>query len=417
MRVSSGHDMNVRNRLFISTYLCDFTLFLLVFGISRSLAEQDTGSLFLGIAGAAFSLAYGASSLVFGNFSGRFGRRPIVVAGLIGQVLMVAGTLICTEHRIVLLVCYWIAGATAGVIYPAIIGWLTDAHESRRGARGLTAALIGFCLSWNLGMISGQLSGGVLLGIGLYVLLVVALALSITNLIWVCSIRSNTSTGVSVPVSKDNHTEHAPALTQPVRQLSGACAYQAWIANVGGAFCISMILHLFPELAVDLDIPKSEHGAILAVMRVISIATYVCMHHSQFWHYRFSTSAAAHLVGMAGLAIIATADSIAWLSVGLGCLGLLGGYNYFSGLYYSTSGTNEAGFGGGIHEATLCLGLSGGSLLGGLAGQGFGARAPYVLGITVLLILYVFQVVVYFRRIRPVRMQLSKQSACAEDIS
>jgi MFS family permease len=185
--------------------------------------------------------------------------------------------------------------------------------------------------------------------------------------------------------------------------ISSAFARLSWIANLAGTFAISMIIHLFPRLAVDLSVPADYHGSMLAGARLVTIATYLLMHHSHFWHYRFSTSLVAQFIAVGGLALLIVADTIPELALALAAISLLGGYNYFASIYYSsTGGTDEKrGFASGMHEATLGVGIAAGSFFGGLFGTFSGKRGPYILALAVFLFLIAVQIIIYLRHVRP----------------
>ena len=79
--------------------------------------------------------------------------------------------------------------------------------------------------------------------------------------------------------------------------------------------------------------------------------------------------------------MIAQADSTMALFVGLALHGQLVGYNYFSGLFYSTAGSSQdqRTMAAGIHEATLAAGMAIGTVTGGVLGSMIGQRVPYLL--------------------------------------
>jgi hypothetical protein len=170
------------------------------------------------------------------------------------------------------------------------------------------------------------------------------------------------------------------------------------------------VLFLFPKLTVSLGVPPEEHGTLLAAGRLFSIGTYCLMHASHVWLYRFSLALAAQLLGVLGLLGLTVATTATGLSAGLASLSVLLGFNYFSSLYYSTTGSadHRKGSSGGIHEATLALGFAGGSLLGGLAGSLVGDRAPYGLAAAVVTALAVVQMVLYGRVVHPLRRRIEK---------
>jgi hypothetical protein len=141
----------------------------------------------------------------------------------------------------------------------------------------------------------------------------------------------------------------------------------------------------------------------LALMRGVVIATYFFMHHSVFWHHRFSTSLVAQILAVGGLLALTQARGEPGLALGLCGIGIMLGYNYFASLYYSTTGSRDKGKGAasGSHEGTLCLGLAGGALAGGFVGFLGGTRAPYWLAMCVVAALIVVQIFVFLGRVRP----------------
>jgi cyanate permease len=127
----------------------------------------------------------------------------------------------------------------------------------------------------------------------------------------------------------------------PKQAASAIFAKISWTANLSGAFAVGLVLHLFPDLAVKLGVPSDSHGTMLAIMRIVVIATYLTMHSLTFWHHRFAVNMVSQFAGLCGLLFLAFAVSQIWLIVGLCLLGFLIGFNYFASLYYSTSSSHE----------------------------------------------------------------------------
>jgi MFS family permease len=154
---------------------------------------------------------------------------------------------------------------------------------------------------------------------------------------------------------------------------------------------------------VSLGITSDAHGQLLAGWRAVIIATYLLMHYVGFWHYRLNVSLASQLLGAGGLVVIAQAESAAMLLVGLALLGQLVGFNYFSGLYYSTAGSSDEGraLAAGIHEATLAAGMALGTIAGGVFGSLINHRFPYLMAAVAIVVLIVAQIVAAWRWVRP----------------
>jgi MFS transporter, ACS family, glucarate transporter len=125
------------------------------------------------------------------------------------------------------------------------------------------------------------------------------------------------------------------------------------------------------------------------------------------WHYSLLTAIASQAIGAVGLIVIAQANSASMLMVGMALLGQLIGYNYFSGLFYSTAGSVNKGrtLAAGIHEATLAGGMAMGTLLGGVLGTYVSVRSPYWLAATCVLILIVLQSMAWRMWMLPLRRQ------------
>lgn len=389
----------VRKGLYIATWLTDFMLALLVFTVSRYLAETGAGLTLMGMVGATHAFGAAAGSFVFGHLSDRIGRRPLVLTGIALLILSAVGCAGAVERTEVFVLFYWLSGPAIGMVYPPIIACLSPQDVRERGAsRHISSALIRFCISWNLGLIAGQLGAGYLFPIDPRWPAVLAAGLGVLNMTLILGLGVRGMDAAKTVALDNPEPTDLRALSEQFRRLS-------WIANVGGAFSVGMVFHLFPNLAVALGVPPEHHGTMLALMRFTAIAVYFCMHRSAFWHYRFSVAVCAQSAAVCGLLLLICGASETALTAGLCGLGIMVGYNYFASLYYSSTGTSHErkGWASGIHEATLGFGLALGSLTGGAAGRYGGSRAPYGLALAVILLLAALQTMVYVRRVRPLR--------------
>jgi predicted MFS family arabinose efflux permease len=125
---------------------------------------------------------------------------------------------------------------------------------------------------------------------------------------------------------------------------------------------------------------------------------------------------ATQLLAAAGLVVIALADSSVTLLVGLALLGQLVGFNYFSGLFYSTAGSSQTrrALAAGIHEATLAAGMAVGTIVGGMLGTLVNHRTPYLLAAGVLVVLLVVQSVAWRNWVRPLTSSAAEPSTNAD---
>ena len=383
--------------LCVCCWLNDFALFTLVFAVGRHLADGNAGLLKMGVMGAGFFGALGVSGLVFGRLSDRFGRRRVLTAGSLFLIITLVGNALTIADGEVLYTWYWLSGLAVGAVYPPAYSWLSETDDAKPEARRIGRTIIWFCLSWNLGIISGQIAGGWLYPFAVVAPVYLGIVLAVINFVlW--QIAASMRRGNGAPA-------RAPAVSRTEDQLlSRQFVKLAWLANLGGAFSMTMIFHLFPQVAVELGVPPGKHGLIVGITRFITICTYLLMWRFSFWHLRFATALGSQLLAVAGMITIALAAKPIWLVAGLVGLAQLTGYNYFASLYYATHGSTDEqrGTASGLHEATLAIGFAAGSAIGGWVGHHTTSRAPFVLGATVIAGLAIIQCAIYWFRVRPV---------------
>jgi EmrB/QacA subfamily drug resistance transporter len=106
-----------------------------------------------------YNLAFAALVLTGGSIGDRFGRRPVLLLGLVG--FAAASALAAGLHSASALVgLRFVMGAFAALIYPTTLSIITNAYPDRRqraGAIGIWGAVTG------LGVAAGPVSGGLLL--------------------------------------------------------------------------------------------------------------------------------------------------------------------------------------------------------------------------------------------------------------
>lgn len=396
----------LRMHLYVVCWLTDFAAFLLIFAVSRSFAERNTESWYLGLVGGGLSFSAGVGSFLGGWLSHRFDSRAVFVRGVLFLGLSIGLCALGNPQSAWFLPGYWILGLGLGFLYPPLMGWLNQGEDPHANRRGVSRTLIVFCIAWNLGMMTGQLTGGALFALGPKWIYGTALAVSLLNLV-VAAATIRRVTRLHVQPRRATARELSDVA------LAGAFKRLSWIANLGGMFGGSMVIHLLPDLAVKIGVPPDNHGMLLAFWRCVIIATYLLMHGLDFWRYRLGSSLVSQLAAAAGLLVIAMAESSGALFVGLALLGQLVGYNYFSGLFYSTAGSAQQrrALAAGIHEATLATGMAIGTLVGGLLGSWVNERLPYLSAAGVMLLLIAVQSAAWWRWARPLHRQAALEPA------
>ena len=389
------------------TWLNDFVLSLLVFAVTRSLAEQNAGTLKMGLVSGGFAAALSLSTFFGGRIADRLGHVKIIVAA----TLLLFPCLVCAAAAISgswpFFLAYILSGLVMGMAYPAAIAWLTMDQQGSMALR----RLIGYCLAWNLGMISGHATGGQLFGAwGHSTVLFCAAGILPLNLLlaaWGCKTVTKPA-----DFAEDHHDWEAHGASV---ELAGAFTVLSWVANVGGTFAMSMILFLLPALAVEIGVTAEHQGGMVAVSRLVVIATYLLMAIARQWQFRLVTAVCSQLLAVLGLLYMAAARNESQLLLGLATFSMLPAYNYFASLFYSTVGSTvlERGKWCGIHEATLGVGLTLGSILGGWIGSR-DVRSCFWLAAAVVSALTVVQLVLYVKLVVPLRAARANRVATAQ---
>ena len=390
--------MNLSRRLYRVTFLCDFSLMLLIFAVSRDLAERHAGLWTMGWVGGGTSVVYAFSSVLGGRLSDHWTRRTIVLVGAGANIVSAFGLIYFRNYFPAFVAAYWVSGLAGGLIYPAIIAWLSSTDGSgARPTRDATRILFFFCLAWNFGMLFGQLAGGLSFRIDPVAPVVIAAVASLISMLLILATPASALPARATVAGFDSEEENK-------QLLSSAFVRVAWAANVASAYCMGLVMHLFPDLAVALGVHADRHGAFLSLMRLLVVAIYLLMHRLAFWHHRFSVNLIAQLSAIGGLCLLSRAVSGWGLLAGLCGLSILMGYTYFSSLYYSTSGAHDRkkGRASGLHEATFGLGLASGAVFGGYLGAEWGPRVPYLTGIAVVGFSMLIQCLIYRRYVVPV---------------
>ena len=394
--------------LYVICGLTDFASFAVVFAVSRSLAEGGAASWHLGLAGAGLAFSAAVGSLLGGWLAHRFDGRTVFLGGAGSMVLSIAACALGNIRSAWFLPFYWLVGFGLGFLYPPLIGWLNQGEDAHANHHGVSRTLVLFCVAWNLGMMSGQLASGALFQWGKEWVYGAALFAALANL-WLAVLAARQVVPCDeAPASKTRDQVEAVELAAAFKRLS-------WIANLGGMFGASMVIHLLPGLAVAIGVAPQDHGKLLASWRAVAVGTYLLMHRVTHWHYRLSAAVASQLLAALGLFLISRAESAPALLVGLALLGQLVGYNYFSGLYYSTAGSSHdrRALAAGIHEGTLAIGMAIGTIVGGVLGSLAGQRMPYLLASIVVLTLVVVQSTAWWRWVQPLRQRQSRAASQA----
>jgi predicted MFS family arabinose efflux permease len=264
------------------------------FGISNGQAAQTI---------TAFAVAYGVLQIVYGPLGDRYGKYRVVAAATLACTLGSIGAAVAGSLGWLIL-CRVLGGATAAAIIPLSMAWIGDTipYERRQ------ATLARFLTGTTLGLVSGQLIGGifadtlgwrwafVLLAV-IYAVVGVLLNLELRRLRGVS--RHSSSTAAQVKVS--SLAQIVTVLRLPWAKVIIVTVFLENVAALGALAFVPSYLH------TRFGLPLTLAGAILATYGLGGLA------------YTFLAKRLVVKLGERGLAqggglVIGAAFAVLWLA-------------------------------------------------------------------------------------------------------
>ena len=322
----------------------------------------------LGAIGAVGAFLYCIGAIILGRLSDRIGyRRSLIAAALISALCVFSYP---SSTRVIHLICLvGLARFALSGFWPPMQAWLGEGKDRR----GLLRTLGGFNVSWSLGVMVGPLIGGRLYAVDRS--WPFTFAATGAGLIFVLLLLVR----VREPPGPVHDGEAAP------EPSAGRFLRMAWTANFATFFATGAVRSLFPKLASDLGILPTPLGQLMALIGVAQLATFFLVSRTERWQFRLAPLAIAQCLGIAGLLALAAGNSPQVFVLGMLTQGILAGVTFTSSLFYSLCAGGPGGRRAGPHEAILGSGFLFGPILGGLAAEHLGPRAPYVLAAGVIL--------------------------------
>jgi predicted MFS family arabinose efflux permease len=365
----------------------------------RALDLGASASLVGTMMGVCWCVPYVAASSLTGRTLARVGARTAMIGG---SVLFAVGTALCAAAGSpwLLLAASPLSGAGSGLFWPAFQTCLKspDSDETRARA-GI------FNVSWTFGILTGGASAGHLyhiIGPRGALLAVAGLILFVTMLIWLRAVPPQDE-----PLDGASGTEKG---TEASDARAAAFRHIAWIANFALWFAGAAAGSVFPRLARGLGYGDGAIGEILAVVWIGQVALFGILSGGAWWHYRKGPL----LVGLVGclgaMALFGWGASAVVFVAAFLVLGASRGPTHAGSVHYSlTSGNRDANM--GYHEAVLGAGGVFGAVLGGLAADIAGIRAPFALAAAVAVAALAVAAAWPVRSVEPVRLAPAAEPA------
>lgn len=324
----------------------------------------------LGLVGTFASLVHMGMAHLMGHLSDRMGRRRLIIAA---PVIFSTTCLLMTQVRDVwvILALSIVNGFCLSIYWPSLQAWIAD----RQTGTGLARNIGSFNLSWTAATLAGPILSGSLYSLypRLPFFIAAAIALMLFSLVFATVHESR-------PFSAEK-IEPADAGTSNWRR---SFLYAAWVANFASWFILGNARYQFPKLARELNIPPHIIGLLLGFLGFALFSGFFLLRRTDRWHFTRDFLFGAQILALVGISLIIVSKEPMLFALAFVMIGLCCSMTYYSSLYYAVHLLKKKGRGSGLHESILGGGAVLGPLLGGVAAQYAGLRAPYFLCIAVL---------------------------------
>ena len=339
----------------------------------------------LGLVGTLAALVHMSMAHLMGGLSDRLGRRRLIIAA---PVIFSVSCLLMTQVREiwVILALSLVNGFCLSIYWPSLQAWIAD----RQTGTGLARDIGSFNMSWTAATLAGPMLSGAFYSLytGLPFLVAAGIALLLFLLVFT-TVRDNGR-------SSSERTEPVDTET---RIWQRSFLHAAWVANFASWFIMGNARYQFPKLARELNIPPHLIGLVLGFLGLALFLGFFLLRRTDQWFFVRNFLFGAQVLALVGILLIVVSNeaylfALAFIMIGLSC-----SVTYYSSLYYAVHLLKKKGKGSGLHESILGGGAVLGPILGGVAAQYAGLRAPYLLCIVVLVMAFGVELALLKKRV------------------
>ena len=347
------------------------------------LIELNANPIELGLVGTLTSSVHMGMAHFMGRLSDRLGRRPLVI---IAPLLLSVSCLLMLILRSVglILTLSIMNGLCTSIFWPCFLAWIAD----RLTKGSLVRDLGSFNRSWTSAMLIGPVFSGFMYALHprLPFVFGAALALTVFLIVW-----------RSLQDEKIQPKDEERSVPQEMSNVRMNLLYAAWVANFVSFFVIANARYQFPKLARELNFSSSTIGLIIGCLGFALFSGFFILQKSDRWHSKTFYLVGSHALAVAGLLLIYVSNKPLLFGIALILVGLSASVTCYSSQFYVVQFMKKKGKGTGLHESIVGAGALSGPILGGVAAQFAGLRAPYLLCLVVLLVAVIFEIVLLKR--------------------
>src|SRR5262245_7421119 len=362
---------------------------LLGFGIIIPLlpfyAESfGASALMVGLLGTSFSLMQFVFSPIWGRWSDRIGRKPIILIGLLGSCVSYLTLALATTLPLVFLAR--IIGGIAGANIPTAQAYIADVTTPENRAKGM--GMVG--AAFGLGFIFGPALGGLLSRFGPSVPMWFASALCLGNVIaaWLFLPESRVASTATTGMSRLEAFRRA--MTHPKMTLLLSLYFLVTLAFSGFEATFALFSERrFGFTAATIGLVFTFIGTVLALVQGVVVGKVV------------KRVGEAQLIPVAivliaiSIGLVPFAYSVPVLLVAVGTLAMGMGFNSpaMSSMVSRLTDPNDQGGVLGLASSLASLGRVAGPAWGGFLFDHFGMTVPYLAAAAMMLLAFAVSLV------------------------
>jgi MFS transporter, DHA1 family, tetracycline resistance protein len=349
-------------------------------------------ALTVGLLGTSFSAMQFLFSPIWGRWSDRIGRRPIILMGLLGSAL--SYLVLAQADSLALIFVARLVGGIAGANIPTAQAYIADITTAENRARGM--GMVG--VAFGLGFVFGPAIGGGLSHFGPEVPMYFAAALSLGNFTAAWFLLPESRTGLGTAPSVGRLEALRRALTRPQLVLLLSLYFIIMTAFSG----FEVTFALFSERRFGFTMATIGYlfafiGIVLAVVQGLLVGKVVRV----LGEHRVVPIAVAVIA--LGLALVPLAGSVPMLLVALGTLAIGMGFNgpSLTSMVSQLSDPDDQGGVLGVAQSLASLGRIVGPVWGGFLFDRYGITVPYFSSAAIMALAFVVALVSLARH-RPI---------------
>jgi MFS family permease len=377
-RITDVMKVNDRMLIRVAPFGMDFGFGIYSLAAPLVLIELQASPVELGLVGTLTASVHMGMAHFMGRLSDRLGRRPLIIVAPL--LFCVSCLLMLILRRVDLILTLSVMnGLCFSIFWPCFMAWIADRLTQGNFLRDLGS----FNLSWTSASLIGPVVSGFLYGLHprLPFALGAALALMVFFIVWM-SLQDE-----KVPFSDEERSAPPEIPNGRMRML-----YGAWVANFVSFFMISNARYQFPKLARELHFPSHLVGLILGCIGFALFTGFFILRKSDRWHFKKSFLVSSHALAAVGLLLIYFSTKPLFFALAITLVGLSASVTCYSSQFYVMHLMKRKGKGTGLNESIVGAGALSGPILGGIAAQFAGLRAPYLLCLVVLLVAVIVEI-------------------------